>query len=254
MKILAAFLAAIFLLACNSPEPTEVLVLPSLHGAHEVNKNYTYEDLMQIIKAYNPEVIGVEIRPVDMKMNSDSLDVFYPVEMIRVRDSFPGKVKGIDHYNVETMKIPVSRKIFTDSTTELGRIRNLMSSMQQDSLFLSRYEAAGISKIQEAQKRIALTYSAGDFLKGEYDSLTQRQYRLEDSLFRNTPYEAYTRFNDNRDLQITKNALELVNTNPSKRVLILVGANHRNRLVDSLQSKDPKKIELISDLNFLKAE
>jgi len=254
MKKLILLIAAAFVMGCESSQPTEVLVLPTLHGAHEVNSNYTYGDLMKTVKAFKPDVIGVEIRPIDMKMNSDSLDVFYPIEMIMVRDSFPAKVMGIDYYNDATVAEPVNRKIFTDTTTQMGRIKLLMNAMQQDTLFLKRYEAAGIPQIQEEQKRIALNYSAAQFLKGEYDSLTERQYRLEDSLYKHTPYESYTVFNNNRDLHITQNALELIRSNPSKRVLILVGANHRNRLVDSLKGKDSKEIKLITALNFLKSK
>ncbi len=254
MKKFTILLATFLFIGCNNSKPTEVLVLPTLHGAHEVNPNYTYDDLEQIIKAYNADIIGVEIRPIDMKMNSDSLDVFYPIEMIRVRDSFPGKVIGIDYYNDATENEPVSKKIFTDSTTQLGKMKVLMNAMEKDSVFLRAYEAAGIPAIQEEQKRIALNYSAAEFLKGEYDSLTGRQYRLEDSLYKNTPYESYAIFNNNRDYHITKNALELIKSNPSQRVLILVGANHRNRLLDSLKRYDSNEIKLVTDLGFLKAE
>ncbi len=233
-------------------KPTEVLVLPSLHGGHEMNVNYTYEDFMRTVKAYSPDVIGVEIRPIDMKLDSDSLDLYYPIEMIMVRDTFPGKVTGIDFYSEFTRNIPVSRELFTDTTTDLGKLKNLMRAMQMDSLIIKRDEDAGIPKIQEEQKRIALTYSAEEFLKGEYDSLTKEQYRLEDSIYKNTPYEAYSKFNTNRDLQITRNALELVRNNPSKKVLIIVGANHRNRLVDSLKTRKSTEVKLIRKLSFMR--
>ena len=252
--LLSIFCLLLLIAACKPSQPTEVLVLPSLHGAHEINENYTYGDLMKIAKAFSPDVIGVEIRPIDMEMNSDTLDLYYPIEMIRVRDSFPGKVTGIDFYSEASKNVPVSRKIFTDTTTDLGRLKNLVKAMQMDSLMIKRDADAGIPKIQEEQKRIALTYSAEEFLKGEYDSLTREQYRLEDSIYRNTPYEAYSRFNNNRDLQITNNALELVRKNPSKKVLIIVGANHRNRLVDSLKTKKSTAIKLIQNLSFMTAD
>lgn len=250
MKKFSLFLVLALLTACTSKEPTTtVLVLPTLHGAHEMNANYTYDDLLTIAKAFDPDVIGVEIRPVDMELPGDSLDVFYPVEFIQVRDSFPGIVKGIDFYSEETRDEVVNRKMFTDTTTEMGRIKNLQQQMNKDSLLLESYESSGIPQIQEKQTQIALNYSAEEMLNGQYDSLTARQYRLEDSIFKNSIYEAYSRFNNNRDLQITKNALELVEKNRGKKVLLLVGANHRNRLVDSLENK---KVQLINDLNFLK--
>ncbi len=239
----------LLLIACNQ-KPSEVLVLPTLHGAHEVNPNYSYDDLMQHIKDFSPDVIGIEIRPVDMEMQSDSLDLFYPLEMVQVRNSFPYIVTGIDFYSDETEDQVVNRKMFTDTNTQLGRIKKLSQQMKLDSLLILRHEELGIGKINEEQIRIARTYSATEFLKGEYDSLTQRQYWLEDSLFKNTVYEDYSRLNNRRDLQITKNALKLIKNNPSKKVLILVGANHRNRLVDSLKNFNRNEIKMVENLDF----
>lgn len=252
MRKFSLLLALAFLTACNSEEPTEVLVLPTLHGAHEMNMNYTYDHLMAIVKAYDPDVIGVEIRPVDMQLQSDSLDVFYPIEMIRVRDSFPDKTHGIDFYSQSVENETVHRKMFVDSTTEMGRIKRLQRDMGMDSLLISRYEALGIPEIQKNQQRIAMNYSAEEMLNGEYDSLTGRQYMLEDSLFKDSDYEAYSRFNNNRDLQITKNALKLIGEHPGEKVLLLLGANHRNRLVDSLQNK--AQVRLVKDLSFMKSQ
>ena len=243
--------ALTFLMACSSEKPTEVLVLPTLHGAHAVNTNYTYNDLMATVRAYDPDVIGVEIRPVDMQLLTDSLKKFYPFEMIQVRDSFPDKTSGIDFYSQSVEMEAVNRQMFTDSTSEMGRFKKLQRDMTLDSLLVSRYEALGLAEIQENQQRIALNYSVEEMLNGEYDSLTGRQYKLEDSLFKNSVYEEYSKFNNKRDLQITLNALDLVDENPGKKVLLLVGANHRNRLMDSLEKRG-ESVQLIQDLSFVK--
>ncbi|MDX1752201.1 MAG: hypothetical protein R3259_03375 [Salinimicrobium sediminis] len=234
-------------LSCIRDQETQVLVLPTIHGAHEVNENYTYDDLLQLVKSYEPDVIGVEIRPEDFNLSTDSLDLFYPLEMIMVRDSFPGKVSGIDYYNEETRNITVSRKMFSDTVSEMYSIKRLTQDMRLDSAFVTSYEKTKIPEIQEEQRRMALNYSAEEFLKGEYDSITGLQYQIEDSLFGNSPYAAYPVFNNRRDLQITLNALQLVEKNPGKKILLLVGANHRNRLVDSLENR---QVDLIKDLNF----
>lgn len=251
MKKFFPFLLILTLISfsCTRDQETRVLVLPTIHGAHEMNENYTYNDLMQLVKTYNADVIGVEIRPEDMKMETDSLDIFYPLEMIMVRDSFPGKVQGIDYYNEETKNIRVNRQMFSDSLSEMYRIKLLMQDMTLDSAFVAQYEKTGLPKIREEQRRIAMSYSAEEFLKGEYDSITGRQYQIEDSLYSNSIYAAYPVFNNRRDLQITQNALKIVQDNPGKKILLMVGANHRNRLVDSLKNKN---VELISNLGFMK--
>lgn len=240
---------AVINLSCTGDRETQVLVLPTIHGAHEMNENYTYDDLMQLVKAFDGDVIGVEIRPEDMEMETDSLDIFYPLEMIMVRDSFPGKVQGIDYYNEETKNITVNRQMFNDTLSEMYRIKRLTQDMTLDSAFVADYQKTQLPKIQEEQRRIAMNYSAEEFLKGEYDSITGRQYQIEDSLYSNSIYAAYPVFNYRRDLQITLNALQIVQDNPGKKILFMVGANHRNRLVDSLKNKN---VELIRNLSFMK--
>lgn len=247
MKRFFPLILTFLLLSCSTPSPTSVLVLPALHGAHESNPNYSYQDLMQHIRAFAPDAMGVEIRPVDMNMNSDSLDLFYPLEMIMVRDSFPGKVFGIDFYTEATENTPVHRDLFTGSS-EIGRIRELLQAMQSDSLLLRKYEDGGIPKLLDEQKRMAQNYSAEEFLKGAYDSITRRQYQLEDSLYKNTPYQTYSEFNNRRDQAITANALKLIEQNRGKKLLILVGANHRARLMDSLQKRP--EVEIIGNQEF----
>ncbi|WP_029038346.1 hypothetical protein [Salinimicrobium xinjiangense] len=244
--VLLNFLLLI-LVSCENGEKTQVLVLPTIHGAHETNENYTYGDLLELVKAYDPDVIGVEIRPEDFDMESDSLDLFYPLEMIMVRDSFPGMVRGIDYYSESTKNMRVSREMFSDTTSEMYRIKRIMQDMRLDSAFVAKYEATDLPKIQEKQREIALTYSAEELLKGEYDSITGRQYKIEDSLFNNSLYAAYPVFNNQRDLQITLKALELVEEYPGNKILILVGANHRNRLMDSLEKRE---VHVVNDLSF----
>ena len=252
MKKIALALSLVCVMACNTKAPTEVLVLPTLHKAHEMNKNYTYDDLMEIIKKYDPDVVGVEIRPEDIELQSVILEAFYPKEMITARDSFSDRAFGIDFYSEDTQDKPVKLKMFQDTTGEIGRAKKLAQEMKMDSVLVIKHDEIGLEKILQEQQRIALSYSPEEFLKGEYDSLTELQFILEDSLFMGTAYEEYAIFNSRRDRRISQNALKLIEENPEKRILILVGANHRNRLVDLLEKEDQKKVRLVKELDFMK--
>ena len=251
MKKISFALILVFCMACNKSVPTEVLVLPTLHKAHEMNSNYTYDDLMEIIKDFNPDVIGVEIRPEDMEVESEVLATFYPKEMVSIRDSFKDKAYGIDFYSEDTQDEVVEAGMFRDTTREIGRANRLSQNMKMDSVIVEKHKKLGLDKILKEQQRIAMTYSPDEFLKGEYDSLTELQFILEDSLLKGTPYEEYAVFNSRRDRRISQNALKLIEENPEKRILILVGANHRNRLIDLLEQEDQKKVKLIEDLQFM---
>src|SRR5690606_21396273 len=99
VKKLLLFLC-ILLAACSDDLPTgEGMVLPGLHQYQESNPNYSVEELFAQIRRFRPDYIGVEIRPVDMSRETSELMEFYPDEMVRVRDSFPEIVTGIDFYS-----------------------------------------------------------------------------------------------------------------------------------------------------------
>ena len=226
-------------ISCSDGEPSKVMVVPTIHGAHERNTNYTYEDLFALIRKYDPDVIGIEIRPEDMQENNDYLDPFYPAEMMMVKDSFPDKVVGLDFYGESVRGKLMDPDKITDTTTELGRFIQVQREMASDSILQEQYRKTDIPKLAEEQRRMALNYSVNEFMKGEYDSITERYYRILDSLLKNTAYEqGFTELNTQRDVEITRNSLKLVRNNPGEKVLILVGANHRSRLVDSLETME----------------
>ena len=72
---------------------TEVLVLGTLHNAHKSNKNYSYQDILNILGTYNADAICVEIpesffreRPYLLEMTMASIYGFennknvYPID------------------------------------------------------------------------------------------------------------------------------------------------------------------------------
>lgn len=247
-RILLFSLSLVSFLACHREQSTEVLVLPSIHGAHKANPNYSYKDLFRVVREYDPAVIGIEIRPEDMKENREYLDNYYPEEMIRLIDSFPQKTRGIDSYGKELEGKRLSADLRADTTSEIGRFFLLQKRMNQDSVLVQKEKDLKIPEMQEEQMRIALNYSPQQMINGEYDSITGHFYHVLDSLLRKSSYGEYVDFNSGRDLKITRNALDLIDANKGKRILIVIGANHRNRLMDSLASK--KNINLVKNLDF----
>lgn len=248
MKRLIFVLLSLLFLSCSKNDDTHVLVMPSLHALHKVNPNYSYKDLFEVIGNFDPEVIGVEIRPEDIKQSNEYLDPFYPDEMIMVKDSFPEITYGIDFYGKAAEGKLLKKEFAKDTLNELGRFFQAQHRINRDSLVITAEKQLGIPGIQEKQKNIGLSYSPQQMINGDYDRLTEKFYRLEDSLLLAHGYEKYVNFNAGRDLRITLNAIELIQQNKGKSVLIIVGANHRNRLVDSLENRSG--IELVQDLGL----
>ncbi|MBS3808442.1 MAG: hypothetical protein KGY60_13135, partial [Bacteroidales bacterium] len=69
--LIALFLlfSALQIQADKIEQPTEVLVLGTIHSSHTKNPNYSYENVIHILDAYQPDAICVEIRPRDFRKN-----------------------------------------------------------------------------------------------------------------------------------------------------------------------------------------
>lgn len=248
MRFFPVFLLIIFASSCKTTNSTDVMVLSTIHGAHAINPNYSYDDLFKIINKYEPDLIGIEIRPEDMNQDTAYLKNFYPQEIRMIKDSFPKITRGLDFYGKEVQGKLIPIDAFKDTLSELGQYVQMERKLGKDSIFLGKKIEVGLFDMQQMQKKMALEFSAEEFMNGNYDSITKRYYQVLDSLLYGTEYQQLTEFNRRRDIEITKNALTLIQNNPEKKILILVGANHRGRMVDSLKSR--KNINLIEKLNF----
>lgn len=56
---------------------TEVIILGVIHEIYK-------DDVLEFIEEYNPDVIGVEIRPEDINSSKEYLHISYPSEMIEI--------------------------------------------------------------------------------------------------------------------------------------------------------------------------
>ncbi|UJH91208.1 SRPBCC family protein [Antarcticibacterium sp. 1MA-6-2] len=243
-SLLKRFILAVpvfLLLSCGKKESATVLVLPTIQASHEHNSNYNYKILFEVIREFDPHVIGLEIRPEDISQDKEYLELFYTGEMIMVRDSFPDKVVGIDYYGKSFEDQLLPKDVFKDSTNVLGKFVLLEQRMNTDTLVQRKKKELGMPEILEEQKRIARIYSPQQLMNGEYDSLTKRYYTLLEKFLNTAEYEEYIEFNKLRNERITKNSIDLIKDYSGKRILLLVGANHRPDIVEAVN--DLKRVK-----------
>lgn len=221
----------------------QVMVLPALHGLHNSNPNYTYGDLYQIVKDFDPDVIGVEIRPEEINMEPEQLEGLYPLEMRMIRDSFPNRVHGIDYFGEEFRGRVISPEVFKDTSNEIGAFIQLQQKMGSDSLFQYKKMREGLDSLQELQLKIASEATADKMMEGTFDQVSDEYYDRLYSLVKDGKYEEFRRINLERDKMITENSLRLIRSAAGERMLILVGANHRSRLVKALQTEEVQVIQ-----------
>jgi len=226
-------------------QQTTVLLLPTIHRLHEKNPNYTYQDVQLIISGFQPDVIALEIRPEDMEQDSLYLKQFYPPEMIQTRNKFPGINKvGIDFYGQEVHTKLMKLDFFKDPNTELGKFKQMEKQMNGDSTLQELRKQEGIVRLQEEQVRMLSISSANELMDGRYDDNVRQYYSKLSRLWNRTGYSWYESFNTGRDQEISNNIRKLVQQKPGKRIIVLIGANHRNRAVETVKSM--KNVKLIT--------
>ncbi len=238
--------------ACRSAErfdtatenPAEIQVLATIHKYHLTNPNYPYGKVTQLIQQFNPDIIGIEIRPEDLKEDSAYLAQFYPLEMRQVLKDFPiAKIRGLDWYGKQMAGKKMPADVFINESTELGKIKKLEREMNRDSILAPKL--LSLADLGRQQVELAETASPAILNNGQYDGITLAFYQALEATVKGTPYETYANFNRHRDEHITRNIMELVTKNPGKKIIVVVGANHRGRAVRTLENMAPGSIKLI---------
>jgi hypothetical protein len=237
-----SFILAMAIFQLNTPawaQKTELLLLPTIHGAHKKNVKYSFDHVTRIITNFKPDVIAVEIRPEDMDQDTSYLKKFYQPEMIMAKNSFPGiKKAGIDFMGSET-----SGKHLT--VGEMGRFRVMNQRLMKDSAIVKARIARGMVRLKAKQGELMANLSANEMLSS-YDKVTQEYSEAQTAVLANTPYQYYDSFSIMRDQKIADNISEIVRNNPGKRVIVLSGANHHNRLAAAFRRV--KSVHLVTQV------
>ncbi len=218
-------------------EKTEVMVCSTLHGAHRKNMDYTYDTLFRFIEKYNPDIIGLEIRPEDIEREQSYLENFYPYEFHQCIEQFPGKVfYGFDWLGDEGEGQPLS-----DSYFENMELMHLRKELAEDSVMQIRMTS--LDTLAAKKNQIAMNATLAELNSGEYDSLNTLYYREMAAFFKGTKYQGITNFYQQRDENIAVNIEKIIRKNPGKRMLFLMGADHRSYTVSHLENKVKKDLE-----------
>jgi hypothetical protein len=218
------------LFGCNKVQ-TEVMVCSTLHGAHRKNLNYTYDTLFRFIEKYNPDVIGMEIRPEDISREQSYLENFYPYEFHQCIEQFPEKgFYGFDWLGDEGKGQPLS-----DSYFENLELMHLRKQFAGDRIMQTK--SAVLDTLAKQKNQIALSASLSELNNGVYDSLNTLYYRKMAALFKETKYQGITDFYQRRDEEIASNIEEIIRKNPGKRMLFLMGADHRSYTMKHLKGR-----------------
>lgn len=242
-KTLILLIITVGMFSCKQ-KVTEVIICSSIHGLHKSNTNYSYNDLFEYIERFDPELIGVEIRQEDIDSSNTYLKNYYPYEMYKIIKRNKAKtIYGLDWLGASIEGKPIPKNYFK----ELDIIKT-QKIADGDSIFQA--SLGEIHTLGDLKNEIASSSTMKELNSGRYDSLNSIYYEKFNHLYSNSPYSNLEVFYKKRDLYITNRMMEIISNNRGKRMIFILGADHRSRAIESFMEKfkDDSSIRLIDIL------
>jgi hypothetical protein len=233
---LKIFIASI-LIFCQLIDPsfaqkTEVLILPTIHAGHKKNINYNFNHVRNIIKNFKPDIIALEIRPEDLDQDTIYLHKFYNPEMVMFLIEFPeAKKVGIDFMGSDVAGKPLPENFRKDTLNEFGKFRQMNQKLMRDSAIVKARIEKGLPEMISKRGKMMSSLGANELMTGVYDAITEEFTVSQSKILQNTPYQYYDDFQVMRDQRLADNIKAIAKKNKGKRIIVLTGANHRNRAV-----------------------
>lgn len=227
-KIIILFSAIALLHSCKTNNP-KVYLLPTIHKLHQVNPQYGYEQLREIVAELKPELIAVEIRSEDISRDSLYLKKNYPYEMWMMKQWFPTtRIEAFDWLgsDIEGKAIP------ENYWKEISAIKKYEKALNEDPVYLDRKSKC--SHFNEERLPILKTKSLYEILKSNDGELTEKFYSCLAESLRGSVHQRVVDFYERRNLELQKKLQKLIDSNRNKKILILTGDDHFHFLKDKI--------------------
>lgn len=218
---------------------TEICILGVIHSLHKQNKNYTYDDVFKTIENFEPDVIGIEIRPEDINKEQNYLIKYYPYEMIEAKLRFEDKCKiyGFDWFSQDS-----EGKLLWDGFFN-NKIK-LEKNFETDIVY--ERERRVLEANDNVRLEMILNSNVSEINNGNYDVVSNLYYKQLKILLKGTPYEKLSELYENRDTHIDKNIINIIKENSGKRILLLMGVDHRSFAISSIKENISENITFVS--------
>jgi len=211
--------------ACGAGGAAQVMVIPSVHKLLNSNPNYSYARLYDMVAAFRPDIVGVEIRQEDLARSADYLRHNYPREMVELSSRYRDRVFGFDWLGDELEGAPVPDDWWTKQSRikQLERAWNASPPPSDDRLKQRVKELEALSARQDA---IANTASPKVLASGPYDKVTAEYYATVAMLTRGTPYALLPQWYAARDRHLADRIVDEIRHHGGCRIVIITGADH----------------------------
>jgi hypothetical protein len=247
LRGLLPFLCLIVLagiVAGSPPDRTEVLVVSSLHSAHRDHATFDYDVLFSLVRDFDPDFVGAEIRPEDIGMGEQYLSSNYPHEMVELARRYQGRAFGFDWLGYEIAGTPIPESYFKDL-----HITKLSAELTDDEAMMAK-KPEQIARLEQQQADIVAAATPASLADGRYGALCRQIDELEQSWLAGSRYEPIFAFNRLRDEEIARNLVRFIESHPGSRIVAVLGADHRTFAVEAVLDHFDETVEMVevSDL------
>lgn len=247
MKLINRFkliaLTALLLLtvfSCASTEgsdvqdKTEVYLVGSIHFFLASNPNYSMDTLEQLISDIDPEVLAIEILPMDIDLSTEELNELYPPEFSAMRDRF------LDEMSV----------VGFNWISDAQRYDRPTFFAQRSSMWADILEASTLSNVIEQMKtddelieEIVTTGTPSEVNSPRFDEILLHQQNLVQQIIddqqRDDFYDFVGDLNPVRNANMEQELSEILSEHPGETIVVLTGAKHRTHLLPFFESEYP---------------
>ncbi len=221
------FTLAAFLLLATAFAQTKVYLIPTLHGIHKKNPQYTYDSIKAVVARIKPDVIAVEIRPEDIQEDSGYLKNNYPFEMWMMPHWFAATtIEGFDWLGPDIENKPIPPRYWQDQS----RPRYLQRLLQLDSVYTARLKSCQL--YTDARMDILNKQSLKGILASNDALLIKEYYNCLDLQLRGSDYEELTAFYTTRNNKMKDHLDVLLQKHKGKTLVVLTGDDHYPYLLD----------------------
>lgn len=202
---------------------TSVLVVGTIHENHAANPNYSYERLVQILARFQPDVICIEIRPVDFRK------VPYLQEMMLAATY--GFKRGLKVYPIDWWTDAGARQERDEYTkTPDYAVKSAREKQMTDESAIARRFMATYGEDEGKWFRErGLEFFNGD----DYNQFVADTYRISMAVYGDHAMNLYY---ETRNRNMTDLIARAIAENQGKRVVVLAGAEHKHYFDRSLAS------------------
>ena len=215
---IAAWLLSAVLLDASPGSKTQVLVVGTIHERHATDENYTYADVAHILARYDPDLICVEIRPVDFRREP------YLKEMMLATVwglSHGKKLAPIDWWDDTSNDREIREKLATQP--EYIEKEKQYQLMRARSGIITRFEKLYGPADRDDQWGAHLGYR---FWNGqEYNDFWAEDYRLSMQIYGDSPINLHYLSRNTHMMELIRRAMGQY---PSRRVIVFAGSEHKH--------------------------